>query len=85
MPGRYRPVSHVVVSDNKSRASVEVGSQAWENKNKPTIRVVKKPENPSDEDDDEGWEEMAKKREKKKSMWRTKKDNNELRDMLSYT
>jgi hypothetical protein len=87
MPGRYRPVSHMPAADNKSRASsIEGALQNWDNKNRvPTIKVVPKPTAASDEDDEEGWEEMAKKREKKRSLWRTKKENNELREMLNYT
>ena len=57
--------------------------QGWENRNgQATIKTVKKSEHVSDEDDEEGWEEMAKKREKKKSLWKTKKDPNGLKDML---
>lgn len=89
MPGRYRPVSHVpaAVTDNKSRASsIEGALQGWDNKNRAsTIKVISKPSAASDEDDEEGWEEMAKKRENKRSLWRTKKENNDLREMLSYT
>jgi hypothetical protein len=87
MPGRYRPVSHMPAADNKSRASsIEGALQNWDNKNRvSTIKVVPKPTSASDEDDEEGWEEMAKKREKKRSLWRTKKENNELREMLNYT
>lgn len=60
--------------------------QNWENKNaQSTIKAVKKSGNVSDEDDDEGWEEMKKKREQKKSIWRTKKDTNGLKEMLGYT
>jgi len=60
--------------------------QGWENKNgQTTITAVRKTANVSDEDDEEGWEEMSKKREKKKSLWRTKKDSNGLKEMLGYT
>jgi hypothetical protein len=89
MPGRYRPVSHVptAVDNGKSRASsIEGALQGWDNKNRTsTIKVVPKQTTASDEDEDEGWEEMAKKREKKRSIWRTKKENNDLREVLSYT
>ena len=86
LPGRYRPVSHVQASDNKSRTSTMSGAlQGWETKNgSSTIKAVKKSGNISDEDDEEGWEEMAKKREKKKSLWRTKKDSNGLKELLGY-
>ena len=87
LPGRYRPVSHVPPADNKSRASTMSGAlQGWENKNpSATIKTVKKSGNVSDEDDEEGWEEMAKKREKKKSLWRTKRDTNGLKDVFNFT
>jgi len=87
MPGRYRPVSHVpaAVTDKSRASSIEGTLQGWDKNRASTIKVVPKPSTASDEDDDEGWEEMAKKREKKRSLWRTKKENNELREMLSYT
>lgn len=87
LPGRYRPVSQVPLTDNKSRTSTMSGTlQGWENKNgQATIKPVKNSGNVSDEDDEEGWEEMAKKREKKKSLWRTKKDTNGLKELLGYT
>lgn len=85
MPGRYRPVSHVPVMDHRASA-IEGALQGWDNKNRAsTIKVVTKSGGASEEDDDEGWEEMAKKREKKRSLWRTKKENNEMRDLLNYT
>jgi len=84
LPGRYRPVSHVVPSDARSRTSTMSGAlQNWE-KNGPTVKAVKKSASASDEDDEEGWEQMAKKREKKKSIWRSKKDTNGLKDLLGY-
>jgi hypothetical protein len=89
LPGRYRPVSQVPASDNKSiRASTMTGAlQGWESKNgSTTVKATKKSGDASDEDDEQGWEEMAKKREKKKSIWRSKKDsNNGLKEMLGYT
>ena len=100
MPGRYRPVSHapgavaeintnMTNNNGKSRASSIDALQGWDsgknNVRASTIKVVPKASAASDEDDDEGWEEMAKKREKKRSLWRTKKENNELREVLSYT
>jgi hypothetical protein len=89
LPGRYRPVSHMV-TDNKSRTSTMSGALGgWNSENKApgaTIRGVKNAGNASDEDDEEGWGQMAKKREQKKSKWRTKKDsNNGLKEMLGYT
>jgi hypothetical protein len=89
LPGRYRPVSHMV-TDNKSRTSTMSGALGgWNAENKApgaTIRGVKNADNASDEDDEEGWGQMAKKREQKKSKWRTKKDsNNGLKEMLGYT
>jgi hypothetical protein len=86
LPGRYRPVSQAPLQDNKSRASTMSGAlQGWENKNvSSTIKPVKTSGNVSDEDDEEGWEEMAKKREKKKSLWRTKKDTNGLKDLIGF-
>lgn len=86
LPGRYRPVSYAPPPDNKSRASTMSGAlQGWENKNgSATTKTLKKSGNVSDEDDEEGWEEMAKKREKKKSIWRTKKDTNGLKDMFHF-
>jgi hypothetical protein len=89
LPGRYRPVSHVMM-DNKSRTSTMSGALGgWNSENKApgaTIRAVKANGNASDEDDEEGWGQMAKKREQKKSKWRTKKDsNNGLKEMLGYT
>lgn len=88
MPGRYRPVSHMPPpSDNKTRLSTMSGALPnWE-ENKtvtPAIRVVQKSGNVSDEDDEEGWEEMAKKREKKKSMWKSKRDTTNFKDMLHF-
>lgn len=87
LPGRYRPVSQTLPADNKSRVSTMSGAlQGWENKNgSATIKPVKDSGNASEEDDEEGWEEMAKKREKKKSLWRTKKDTNGLKDLLGLT
>jgi len=87
LPGRYRPVSQIPLADNKLRESTMSGAlQGWENKNgQTTITAVRKTANVSDEDDEEGWEEMSKKREKKKSLWRTKKDSNGLKEMLGYT
>jgi hypothetical protein len=88
LPGRYRPVSHAMPADNKSRASTMMSGalQNWENKNgQTTVKAVRNSGNVSEEDDDEGWEEMKKKREKKKSIWRTKKDTNGLSQMLGYT
>jgi hypothetical protein len=88
LPGRYRPVSHMPVSDVKTRTSTMSGAlQDWENKNgSSTIKPIKKTGSASDEDDEEGWEEMAKKREKKKSLWRTKKDKdpNGLKEILGF-
>jgi hypothetical protein len=89
LPGRYRPVSHVV-TDNKSRTSTMSGALGgWNSENKApsaTVRTVKNAGNASDEDDEEGWGQMAKKREQKKSNWRTKKDSsNGLKEMLGYT
>jgi hypothetical protein len=87
MPGRYRPVSQMPVSDNKSQAtSMEGALQGWDNKTRAsTIKMVPKASTASDDDDDQGWEEMAKKRATKRSLWRTKKENNELKEMLNYT
>ena len=98
MPGRYRPVSNVpgaavdgntnVNNNGKSRASSIDVLQGWDSgktARTSTIKVVPKASAASDDDDDEGWEEMAKKREKKRSLWRTKKENNDLREVLSYT
>ncbi|KAG9236882.1 hypothetical protein BJ875DRAFT_198508 [Amylocarpus encephaloides] len=89
LPGRYRPVSHAVNNDSKSRTSTMSGALGGWDKRAPasTIRPVPKFTNASDEDDEEGWEAMAKKREeKKKSKWRTKKDSsNGLKEMLGYT
>jgi hypothetical protein len=87
MPGRYRPVSHVPVADSKSRvSSMEGALQGWDAKNRlSTVKVVQRSGPASDEDDEEGWEEMAKKREKKRSLWRTKKENNEMMEVLNYT
>jgi len=86
LPGRYRPVSHIPLGDNKSRASTMSGAlQGWENKNESlTIKAVKVSGNQSEEDDEEGWEEMKKKREKKKSLWRTKRDTNGFKDLLGF-
>ena len=87
LPGRYRPVSQMPLSDAKSRASTMSGAlQGWDNKNgQTTFKAVKKAGNVSDEDDEEGWEEMVKKREMKKSTWRIKKDTNGLKELLGYT
>lgn len=87
MPGRYRPVSQMP-ADNKSQAtSMDGALKAWDSKTRAsTIKMVPKASAASDEeDDDQGWEEMAKKRAKKRSLWRTKKENNELKEMLNYT
>jgi len=88
LPGRYRPVSHMPVTDNKSRASTTSMSgalQGWDSKNaSTTIKTVQKVDN-DDEDDDEGWAEMQKKREKKRSLWKSKKDTNGLSEMVGYT
>jgi hypothetical protein len=87
LPGRYRPVSNVPAMDNKSRTSTMSDAlQGWsENKQgSSTIKMPKKSGNVSDEDDEEGWEEMKKKREKKKSLWKTKKDPNGLKEMMGY-
>lgn len=87
MPGRYRPVSHMPPpTDNRTRLSTMSGALPnWDNKTvTPAIRVVKKSGNASDEDDEEGWEEMAKKREKKKSMWKSKRDTTNFKDMLHF-
>lgn len=86
LPGRYRPVSHAPPADTKSRASIMSGAlNGWESKNgSTTIKAVHNSGNVSDEDEEEGWEEMAKKREKKKSLWRTKKDANGLKDLFGF-
>jgi hypothetical protein len=88
LPGRYRPVSHMPATDNKSRASTTSMSgaiQGWDSKNaSTTIKTVQKVDN-DDEDDDEGWAEMQKKREKKRSLWKSKKDTNGLSEMVGYT
>ncbi|KAL3417285.1 hypothetical protein PVAG01_11285 [Phlyctema vagabunda] len=87
LPGRYRPVSHLPVSDAKSRASTMSGAlNGWENKTStvPTIKVVKRSGNISDEDDDEGWAEMKKKREMKKSQRKNKDDTTGLKEILNY-
>lgn len=86
LPGRYRPVSHLPVSENKSRTSTMSGAlQNWENKNgSATIKQVRKMKSASDEDDEEGWAEMKAKRDKKKSMWRSKKEDNGLKEMVNY-
>ncbi|PQE11688.1 hypothetical protein CJF32_00004822 [Rutstroemia sp. NJR-2017a WRK4] len=88
LPGRYRPVSHMPVADNKSRtstASMSGALQGWDSKHaSTTIKTVQKVDN-DDEDDDEGWAEMQKKREKKRSLWKSKKDTNGLSEMVGYT
>lgn len=89
MPGRYRPVSYMpVASDNKSRLSTMSGALPnWETPKTaavPTIRAVQKSGNASDEDEEGGWEEMARKREKKKSTWKSKRDTNSFKDILSF-
>jgi hypothetical protein len=67
-------------------SSIEGALQGWDAKNRlSTVKVVQKSGPASDEDDEEGWEEMAKKREKKRSLWRTKKENNEMMEVLNYT
>jgi len=60
--------------------------QGWsENKQgSSTVKMTKMSGNVSDEDDEEGWEEMMKKREKKKSLWKTKKDPDGLKEIMGY-
>ncbi|RDW74086.1 hypothetical protein BP5796_07528 [Coleophoma crateriformis] len=86
LPGRYRPVSHLPMAENKSRTSTMTGAlQGWENKNaSATIRQVRKMKSASDEDDDEGWAQMKAKREKKKTIWRSKKEDNGLKEMVNF-
>jgi hypothetical protein len=87
LPGRYRPVSHYPGADNKSTrtASMSGALQNWDQeKQGPTVKVVKKSANVDDEDDEEGWEAMKKKREKKKSIWKSKKDDNGMKDLWGF-
>lgn len=88
LPGRYRPVSQAVVADSpdKKRTSTMSGAlgAGWENKPIPTIRAVPRKE-AEEEDEEEAWAEMKRKKEKKKSIWKSKKDNNGLKEMLGYT
>jgi len=87
MPGRYRPVSLLPAAD-KSRTNTMSGAlQDWsDNKSgSTTVRAIKKSGNASDEDDEEGWEAMKQKREKKKSVWKSKKDINGIKEMVDYT
>lgn len=89
LPGRYRPVSQAVPSQNippmpsmdQLRKSVTMSGAlagGWE-QGAPTSARTKPPSpllkvgHQEEEDDDEGWEAMKAKREKKRSMWRSKK------------
>ncbi|KAI9650299.1 hypothetical protein NHQ30_000312 [Ciborinia camelliae] len=86
LPGRYRPVSQIPITDAKSRSSTMSGALGgWETKHaSTTIKTVQIVDN-DDEDDEEGWAEMKKKREQKRSMWKSKKDTSGLSEMLGYT
>lgn len=90
LPGRYRPVSQMPISNDKSaRASTMSGAflQNWENgAPSSTLKVVQKTEDVSDEDDEVAWAEMKKKREKKRSLWKTKKDDatHGFKEILNY-
>jgi hypothetical protein len=49
------------------------------------VRQVGTANGGDEEDDEEGWEEMAKKKREKKSLWRSKKgDDNGLKEMLGF-
>jgi len=90
LPGRYRPVSQAG-GDGDRPSSM---SGAFKGLNNPNVKAgsllsaSKSPAdrrnvgNNDDEDDEEGWEAMKAKREKKKSVWKEKKINNEIKDML---
>ncbi|KAF7949678.1 uncharacterized protein EAE97_003187 [Botrytis byssoidea] len=85
LPGRYRPVSQVPLTDAKSRTATMSGAiGGWDSKHASTIKTVQRVDN-DDEDDEEGWAEMKKKREQKKSIWKSKKDTSGLSEMLGYT
>ncbi|KAB8302581.1 hypothetical protein EYC80_005961 [Monilinia laxa] len=86
LPGRYRPVSQIPVTDVKARTSTMSGALGgWESKQAlTTIKTVQRVDN-DDEDDEEGWAEMKKKREQKRSIWKSKKDTSGLSEMLGYT
>ncbi|KAF7905524.1 uncharacterized protein EAF01_006045 [Botrytis porri] len=85
LPGRYRPVSQIPLTDAKSRTATMSGAiGGWDSKHASTIKTVQRVDN-DDEDDEEGWAEMKKKREQKKSIWKSKKDTNGLSEMLGYT
>jgi len=71
----------------KSRTNTMSGAlQGWsENKSgSATVKAVKKSANHSDDDDEEGWQAMKQKREKKKSVWRSKKDMNGIKEILNF-
>ncbi|KAK6614029.1 hypothetical protein H4I96_00350 [Botrytis cinerea] len=86
LPGRYRPVSQIPVTDPKARTTTMSGAigGGWDSKHVSTIKTVQRVDN-DDEDDEEGWAEMKKKREQKKSIWKSKKDTSGLSEMLGYT
>ncbi|TGO31250.1 hypothetical protein BPAE_0001g01480 [Botrytis paeoniae] len=85
LPGRYRPVSQIPLTDAKSRTATMTGAiGGWDSKHASTIKTVQRVDN-DDEDDEEGWAEMKKKREQKKSIWKSKKDTSGLSEMLGYT
>ncbi|TGO41306.1 hypothetical protein BHYA_0023g00160 [Botrytis hyacinthi] len=85
LPGRYRPVSQIPLTDAKSRTATMSGAiGGWDSKHASTIKTVQRVDN-DDEDDEEGWAEMKKKREQKKSIWKSKKDTSGLSEMLGYT
>jgi hypothetical protein len=96
LPGRYRPVSQAPVSANQSRTNTMSGAMGnWENvENVPAMRDSKMVSTPGirvvkhdvedDEDEEEGWAEMKKKRENKRSLWRSKKEKDGLKEILGY-
>lgn len=95
-PGRYRPVSHMPQSNvEPSRTSTMMsgGIGGWNNSrttvngsakpSAPTVRIL--PMEKDDDDEEKGWEEMRQKQAKKKSMWRSKKRDNDLGDVAQFT
>lgn len=94
-PGRYRPVSHMPQSssnlDNRSSTMMSGGVGGWDGSRTsltgakpsgPTVRIL--PAEP-EEDEEKGWEEMRQKQAKKKSVWRSKKKENDLGDFAQFT
>ncbi|KAL7629197.1 hypothetical protein AAE478_000717 [Parahypoxylon ruwenzoriense] len=72
LPGRYRPVSSVVMLDHGRTSTMSGALPAMHSKLHTEIKVSPATKE-EDDDDEQGWEAMRAKREKKKSVWRSKK------------